>query len=195
MKKSKLPQKLWFVESKEYLKTIQSKGIYNHHKKQKFIHDLSFKIGNDEFSVSDYLAVNNYALDNQEYVLLEIDTSSLDFKIRKCHTEGMVISQSVYHIDVFHIPPSSIKGYEMKNIKLDDLIFANSQIIWETMNLEPKPKNNSYFDPRVESFNNRILNDRRQAKDFNNKLFRYIHGDFESNYFKGLFAEREAETT
>jgi hypothetical protein len=182
---SKLPSTLWYVESKEYLKTIQSKGIYNFNKKQKFIHNLSCTIDYVKLSVSDFLAVNNLVTDNPEYVLFEIDTSKLDFKIRKCHTEGMVISEAVYHIDLIHIQSSSIIGYEIKNINFEELQNANFHILWKAMNLKQISQHNSSIEPKYHSLNNRLLSFRKHACRFNSKLCSFPYGEKMQGVFVG----------
>jgi len=186
---SKLPSTLWYVTTKEDLNIILSKGIFNKTSKPSFLFDLNFKVCYSEFSSADYMAFDRSEHKNLEYVLIEIDTKDLVFKSQKCQTEGLVYSMCSKRLDLFFIPPSSIKGFVVKQINIDALLYANSLLIWETMNLEPIPENKSIHEPKIRSINNRILTDRRHAKDFNNRLICYIHGDFESNYFDSLLSD------
>jgi hypothetical protein len=175
-KKSTTPTKLWYVASKEDLDALLSKGITNYCCKSKFIHSLSFKLDYTEFSSPDYLAFNVMD-DNLEYLLVELDVSMLNCKIRNCNTEGLAISRSACYIDKYQIPASCILGYSVNRINLEKLIEANTQSIWIAMNKESIPikeAKSAYTASQYIAHNNRMITDRREAWHYSMKLFRFM---------------------
>lgn len=175
-RKSTTPTKLWYVASKEDLDALLSKGITNYCCKSKFIHSLSFKLDYTEFSSPDYLAFNVMD-DNLEYLLVEIDVSMLNCKIRNCNTEGLAISSSACYIDKYQIPASCILSYSVNKINLEKLIEANTQSIWIAMNKESIPikeAKSAYTASQYIAHNNRMITDRREAWHYSMKLFRFM---------------------
>jgi hypothetical protein len=175
-KKSTTPTKLWYVASKDDLDALLSNGIRNYSCKSKFIHSLSFRLDYGEFSSPDYMALNVID-DNLEYILVEIDVSMLNCKIRNCNTEGLAISRSACYIDKSQIPASCILGYSVNKINLEKLIEANTQSIWIAMNKESIPikeAKSAYTASQYIAHNNRVITDRREAWYYSMNLFRFM---------------------
>ncbi len=192
--KSKLPAKLWYVDLKQNLSEILTKGIFNYRGKPNFIHDLTFSVEYAEYSTSDYKAFDRVGIKDLEYVLIEIDTSKLDFKVRKNHREGIVYSQSLCDIDKYYISPALIKGYEIKKINLESLIYANSLIVQEAISTELAIKKKDSVNgnnQKIESINNRILSNRRNAWYYNHKLICFLHGEFDHSCLDDIKFDEE----
>jgi hypothetical protein len=187
------PSRLWYVTSIKNLEKIKKEGIYGYGSSLKLIHKLQFGFypfeKSDYYSSADCLGIRVVeSKNNLQYALIEIAPEGLNNRLRRCHTEGVVVSKCVYTSDIFHIEPEYVIGYEIRTIDLDNLLFFSEYRLREAMDSEliQSKQPGCGIDPKEIAQNNRILNERYSAICFNISLFNLVYGDYQSNFFDSL---------
>lgn len=198
LSKSIQPSKLWYVASIGDLENIKQEGIYGYGSSLKLLHKLQF--GFFPFEESEYYSSADYlgfwkvkGKNNLQYALIEISTDALNIRLKRCHTEGVVVSKCVYSSNIFHIAPEHIVGHEIRTIDLDRLLYFNEWRLRNAMDYEMIKSNNPGvgLDPKEIAHNNRISKERYSAIWFNIKLLSLSNGEYQSNFFKSIRSNEE----
>lgn len=191
LSKSIQPSKLWYVASIGDLETIKEKGIYNYGRNMKLIHKLYLDIfpfnESEKYLATDCLGIKEVKdKSNLQYALIQINAKSVENRLRRCNTDGILISECAVVTDVYHIAPEEIIGYEICTIDLDRLLYLNEWRLSNAMHSEMIHRKDPVFGlkPKEIAHNNRIESEKRSAFWFNTFLFYFVHGDYSSNYYK-----------
>jgi hypothetical protein len=174
------PSKLWVVASISELEKIKKEGIKNYGR-LKLIHNQEIVIDDlikiDGLSTSDYFGFNCRNSNKElKYLLIEIDPKCVENSLKRCNTEGLIVSNNTYVSSVWCIDPENIIGYNIRTIDLNKLFYFNDFRIRLAMFKESiqNKSNTIALAPKFIAHNNRIYKEKQDALYFNEMLIQSV---------------------